>query len=99
MEKTVFNVGCVSLLEDLPEFFEVSVHKRDTLSLFCMFSVSHMYLTTFFFVLKLRKYCYHVDAFSPNNLDSPIPFSFFPTHTDTLLQLYVFITEELSDDL
>lgn len=49
MEKTVFNVGCVSLLEDLPEFFEVSVHKRDTLSLFCMFSVSHMYLTTFFF--------------------------------------------------
>ena len=49
MEKTVFNVGYVSLLEDLPEFFKVGVHKRDTLSLFCMFSVSHMYLTTFFF--------------------------------------------------
>lgn len=48
MENTVFNVGYVSLLEDLPEFFEVSVHKRDTLSLFCMFGVSHTYLTTLF---------------------------------------------------
>lgn len=57
----------------------------DTFSPFCISSVSQVYLTTLFFLLKIRRYCYNIGEFSLNNLALHFPIPFFPTHTNTLL--------------